>query len=617
MSVFYLVVRGERLEVATWKRIATNHAAALGLAADCAQWKITDGGELLIAIFGHPQHRCGTRGGVIPTVLDKDDSGIVELQANEARPGTTTSVLFSPITGNVRIRVPLASPDQAYRWRGPAASLFTNDLRLAVARQRLVLDPHGVYALLQYGAIPAPFTLFRGVERILPGHEACLDSTLLTRLPQAGPLPVASASDETEAALLTRIDDVLLGTRRPSAIFFSGGVDSSLLASRIAAAGLRDVPLLNYAFGPDDPEAAHAGRMAAHLGMPIERIQPASEKAVDILARAALEYSYPFGDYSSLPTNLLVRATTARLPRGSEVVDGTGADGVFAVGHTRQDVIRSRYEPLGSLTPWIGQLAGRLHAWSGLTASDGRIAAAARLIRCVTTMPPLLAAVIAQNSLQDECFYATSEVRASVNDALMHMVASLTPSTSLADKATTLDVTLVCGGIFAAKDFDPLRHRGVDAVYPFLHPEVLGPSLALPWNTRCAGGQPKGLLKRALTRHVPADLVFRKKSGFRPRVHSAFSDIDMRDFVQDCALRRDSSLCEFLNWDPVEHLFSRAFDAKPIHTKAYNLLWALAFVGSWIDGLARLYTGPRGDSHGPAWSTPNDAGHCGWADRCA
>jgi asparagine synthase (glutamine-hydrolysing) len=588
VSVFYLVVRGERLEVATWKRVATKYAAALDLAAGCAQWRIADGGELLIAIFGHPRHSGGTRGGIISTVLDKEDSGIVELQANEARPGTATSVLVNPITGSVRLRVPFASPDQAYRWRGPAASLFTNDLRLATARQRLLLDPHGVYALLQYGAIPAPFTLFRGVERILPGHEACLDSALLTRLPQPGPLPVASASDETEAALLTRIDDVLLGTRRPSAIFFSGGVDSSLLAARIAAAGLRDVPLLNYAFGPDDPEAAHARRVAAHLGMPIERIQPASEKPVDVLSRATLEYSYPFGDYSSLPTNLLVRATTARLPRGSEVVDGTGADGVFAVGRKAQDVIRSQYEPLGSLAPWIGQLAARFHAWSGLTASDGRIAAAARLIRRVTMMPPLLAAVIAQNSLQDECFYATDEVRTAVNDALMHMVASLTPSTSLADEATTLDVTLVCGGIFAAKDFDPLRHRGIDAVYPFLHPDVLGPSLALPWSTRCAGGQPKALLKRALTRHVPADLVFRKKSGFRPRVESAFSEVDMRDFVRDCAFRRDSPLREFLNLDPVEHLFSRAFDAKPIHTKAYNLLWAVAFVGGWIDGLTRL-----------------------------
>jgi asparagine synthetase B (glutamine-hydrolysing) len=211
-------------------------------------------------------------------------------------------------------------------------------------------------------------------------------------------------------------------------------------------------------------------------------------------------------------------------------------------------------------------------------------------------MPPLLAAVIAQNSLHGECFSVTSNVRTTVNDALMHTVSSLTPSPSLADRATTLDVVVVCGGIFAAKDFDPLRHRGVDALYPFLHPAVLGPSLALPWTTRCAGGQPKAVLKRALARHVPADLVFRRKSGFRPRAHTAFGEVDMRDFVLDSALRRDSPLREFLNWRRVERLFGRAFAAERIHTKAYNLLWVLAFVGSWIDGLTRIHAlSSRGD----------------------
>jgi hypothetical protein len=37
VSVFYLVVRVERLEVAAWKRVATSHADALNLAADCAR----------------------------------------------------------------------------------------------------------------------------------------------------------------------------------------------------------------------------------------------------------------------------------------------------------------------------------------------------------------------------------------------------------------------------------------------------------------------------------------------------------------------------------------------------------------------------------------------------
>jgi asparagine synthetase B (glutamine-hydrolysing) len=593
--VLYLVVRGDRLEVAAWKRVAMNHAATLNLSAECVQWQTTDGGELLVAVLDHPKRRCEGN-AILRTRVGLQAPSSFVLHANEGRPGTTTSVWVDPISGSVRVRVPFASPDQAYRSRRPRASLITNDLRLAVAQQDLALDPRGVYALLQYGAVPAPFTLFHGAERLQPGHEASLDSTTPTRLPQSAPALVASASEDTEAALLARIDDLLLGKRRPSAIFFSGGVDSGLLAARTAAAGFRDVPLLNYAFGADDPEAAHAARMASYLGMAIERIEPSSQRVVDFLARAALEYSYPFGDYSSLPTNLLVRATAAWLPPGSEVVDGTGADGAFAVGCVTEGLIRSRYGPLGSLPPSIGELTRRFHEWANLSASDGPIASAARLIHRATTMPPLLAAVIAQNSLHGECFSVASDVRSAVNDALMHTVSSLTPSPSLADRATTLDVVLVCGGIFAAKDFDPLRHRGVDALYPFLHPDVLGPSLALPWGTRCAGGQPKAVLKRALAHHVPAGLVFRRKSGFRPRAHTAFCEADMRDFVLDSALRRDSPLREFLNWRRVERLFARAFAAERIHTKAYNLLWVLAFVGSWIDGLTRIHApDSRGD----------------------
>ncbi len=531
----------------------------------------------------------------MPPAADTPESGTFELHTNDARRGAATSVLIDPLRGDARVRVPLAGPDQAYRCHGPRASLLTNDLRLAVARHRPALDPQGVYALLQYGAIPAPFTLFRGVERLPPGHEASLDSGFVARLPPPATVPPADA-DDSEAALIARIDEVLLGNRRPQAIFFSGGVDSGFLAARFAAAGFRDVLLLNYAFAADDPEAAHAARMASHLGLPIERIEPSSERVADVLARAALDYSYPFGDYSSLATNLLVRRTAEWLPPGSEVVDGTGADGAFAVGCMTEGVIRSRYERLASLPRWIGELAQRVHAWAGLTTSDGPMASAARLVHRATMMPPLLAAVVAQNSLHGECFRASSQARTAVDDALMQLVASLTPSASIADKATTLDVVLVCGGIFAAKDFDPLRHRGVDVLYPFLHPDVLRLSLALPWSTRCADGQPKALLKRALARHVPAELVFRRKSGFRPRVHSAFSGADMRAFVQECALRPESPLREFLNWGPVEHLFSRAFRAEPVHTKAYNLLWVLAFLGGWIDGLTRLRGTAQADS---------------------
>jgi asparagine synthetase B (glutamine-hydrolysing) len=460
----------------------------------------------------------------------------------------------------------------------------TNDLRLAVATQTPSVDPRGVYALLQYGAIPAPFTLFRGLRRLHPGHEASLHTPELTRLAAPHSAQATTVAD-AEALIVARLDDILLSPR-PRAIFFSGGVDSGLLAARLAGAGVRDVTLLNYAFGSSDPEALHAARMAAHLGLPLERIEDTQDNAIEMLTHAVADYSYPFADCSSLPTNLLVRASTPWLPPGSEVVDGTGADGAFGLGFVVARALRTR-GLLGIVPRWAGDIAGWLHAWGGFSADDGRFASLLRLMRRATMMPPLLATVTAQNSLHGECFYAARDARQEVEAAMLQTVATLASFSTVADRATVLDVVHVCGGIYAAKDYDPLRHRGVDAVYPFLHPDLLMPSLKIPWSVRCVGGQPKGLLKQVLARQVPAALVYRTKSGFRPPLAYLLTRPELREFIRERVLRRDNPLAAFLRWEALEYLFSRAFRGEPIHTRAYNLLWALTFAVSWLDGLRR------------------------------
>lgn len=583
--MFFLVVQGQSTEVSAWKRVAINHAAALGLGSDVAQERISDQADLLVAVLDHAardisvsQSRPRTRAVAVA----------FELLVSDTRPETATSVVIDSGATCIRVWVPFASPDQTYIRRSPAVSLVTNDLRLAVARHPPALDPHGVYALLQYGAIPAPFTLFRDVERVRPGHEARLGSSFEVKTLERTILPDAPGPDGSEALVVSCLDRVLLREPRPSAIFFSGGVDSSLLAARFAAAGVCDVPLLHYSFGPDDPETVCAERIASSLGMPFECIEDSTDAAVEVLSYAARDYSYPFGDYSSLPTNRLVRASSAWLPPGSAVIDGTGADGAFACGFKMERSIRARYRPLAWLPAWIGQLAGRVHARTGSIATDWGVGSALRLVHRATTKPELIAAVITQNCLHGECFHAAREVRSQVDAAVLDIVASLTSSHALADRASTLDLVHVCGGIYAAKDFDPLRHRGVDAVYPFLHPEVLGPSLRLPWSARCPDDEQKGLLKRALARHVPSDLVYRRKRGFRPRIKRFFSDGRVREFIADRALRRDSLLAEFLDWGGVDVLVSRASQVRPLHGRAYNLLWVLAFAGSWLDGLTDL-----------------------------
>jgi asparagine synthetase B (glutamine-hydrolysing) len=578
MAVFYLVAMGDREEVDAWGHVVAGHAAVLGLVATASRWTRDGGAALLVAVIDHTD-RAFT-------------NGAFTIHGSDVRPASATSVSVDSSTWNVTVRVPVASPDQAYVGRGSGCSWVTNDLRLAVARQPLELDPCGVYALLQYGAVPAPFTLFPNLERVCPGHQASLGSPAQTPIPLARVPDTEPGDQATTAAIVARLDDAILQAPRPRAIFFSGGVDSGLIAARAAAAGLRDVLLLNYAFGPDDPEATHAARMAAALDLPLERIEDAPHHAVAMLERVAFDYAYPFGDFSTLPTNLLVRAMASSIPPGSLVLDGTGADGSFEKGFTvaRELPIRAllRFAPAR-----VGDLAGQLHARAGMITSESRLAALIRRLRLMTMMPPIFALVIAQHSLHGDAFYTARPIRDAVDRELSAMMTALSPSPSTADLATTLDVVHVCAGIYAAKDFHPLRHRRLEVLYPFLYPDVLAATEALPWTARCAGGVPKGLLKRALELHVSPSMIYRPKGGFTPPIWRVLERRDVRAFIEDQALRRDSSIAHFLRWGPTTSLFERAFRGERLNQGAHNFLWILAFAGSWLEGLGRLRTMTR------------------------
>jgi hypothetical protein len=72
--------------------------------------------------------------------------------------------------------------DELYSWCGlwTAGQLFyrqfkdslviSNDLRLLMTRDPGDFDPVGFYSLFHFGAVSAPFTLFKKVRRVPPGH---------------------------------------------------------------------------------------------------------------------------------------------------------------------------------------------------------------------------------------------------------------------------------------------------------------------------------------------------------------------------------------------------------------------------------------------------------------
>jgi len=140
----------------------------------------------------------------------------------------------------------------------PHRLLFASELRAlrTLASTAFEVDPQSVYDFFGFRYIPAPRTLYRGVEKLLPGHSLVADANGVRTsaywdIPGeedasrcAGEWAEAVMELLRESVQLRLIADVPLG------VFLSGGTDSSALVALMAELGAR--PLRTFSVGFDE-----------------------------------------------------------------------------------------------------------------------------------------------------------------------------------------------------------------------------------------------------------------------------------------------------------------------------------------------------------------------------
>ena len=129
------------------------------------------------------------------------------------------------------------------------------------------LSASGIDAYLAHRYIPAPHTVFENIWRLPHGHCATfgLANGGLALAPYWQPQPDSAldfAATLVESVRLRTVSD------RPVGLFLSGGVDSTAVASVLAATGHREITAYTAAFpGTEYDESAQAARAAQRLGL--------------------------------------------------------------------------------------------------------------------------------------------------------------------------------------------------------------------------------------------------------------------------------------------------------------------------------------------------------------
>lgn len=201
------------------------------------------------------------------------------------------------------------------------------------------LSAAGVDAYLAHRYIPAPLTIAEGARRLPNGH--------LLEWPLTGGQPTvrqwfAPADQATPSASWQETLDEAVRLRcvadRPVGLFLSGGVDSSVVACRLAALGQK-LEAFTAAFpGTAFDETPAATALCQRLGLPHRAVDiPASIKADFPAIVAALDE--PFADPSAVPLWYLARETTRHV---KVVLGGDGGDELLAGYKRYRAHLRSR-----------------------------------------------------------------------------------------------------------------------------------------------------------------------------------------------------------------------------------------------------------------------------------
>ena len=468
----------------------------------------------------------------------------------------------------------------------------------------LALDQRAVSLMLRFGHVPAPYSIFNGVHKLMPGEWMrfaggvtpaargrywSAATSLQQGIAHPASLSPEAAVDELER-LLTDAVKLQLEADVPVGAFLSGGIDSSTvvaLAQHSASSRVR-----TFSIGFDEEgfdESEHARRVAEHLGTDHTELRVSSQDALDAVPLMASVYDEPFADSSQIPTYLV-----AKLARQAVTVSlsGDGGDELFA-GYPR-------YGRTEAIHRWLDRspgMARRLLAagvdampvsfWSGIASIAGQSRqtaahrpAADKMLRVaqMLRLPPHLIYKYMASPMPElgRLMPAVQEPPTLYDDP-----SSWPAARSPAETAMWLDFMAYLPDDLLTKVDRATMAVSLESRVPILDHRVIEFSHRLPMDLKVRDGVRKWVLRQVLYRHVPRALVDRPKMGFSVPL-GAWLRGPLRDWAQQLLF---APAVEELGIDRRE--LRRMWDEQQAGTRDWqHALWSILMLRGWQDARA-------------------------------
>lgn len=422
-----------------------------------------------------------------------------------------------------------------YGWLGKTL-VFGSELKALRAHPafRQEIDRDALTLFLRYGYIPTPFTIYRGVYKLTPGHILTIwpGSEAGDERDEAYWSPRAAVEKGltqpfkgSEAEALERLDQSLtrsIGLRMiadvPLGAFLSGGVDSSTVVALMQKQSSLPVKTFTIGFREADfNEAEHALAVAKHLGTDHTELYVTPDEARAVIPRLPALYDEPFADPSQIPTFLVSELARRHV---TVSLSGDGGDELFG-GYNRYFWGTRIWNSIS----WA-PLAWRKAAARGLTALTpahwSKLLKPTRLpnpgdkihkfseILNTPVREALYLDLVSHWKQPASLVIDGQEPLTTMTDPLRWM-----NTATFAERMMSLDLVTYLPDDILAKVDRASMGVSLEARAPFIDDhEVVEFAWKLPLDMKIRGGQGKWILRQLLYKYVPRKLIERPKMGF-------------------------------------------------------------------------------------------------------
>jgi asparagine synthase (glutamine-hydrolysing) len=387
------------------------------------------------------------------------------------------------------------------------------------------IDRDSLHDYLAQRSVPAPHTLIEGVRKVRPGHRMVVGPGGEVRsLPYWRVPPRPTARKVTPGEAVRLVDDGLTASVRDSLVadvpvgaYLSGGLDSSLITALVAKER-EGAELHTFSAGFGDArldETSWARKVAVHVGSRHHEVLVSADDFQRTWSRLSWHRDAPLSE----PADVAVFRLAERARQDVKVVlSGEGSDEMFG-GYPKYR--------LAGLTRWAAPLPAPVlrRVDSMLPANKARLGVALRALsepgypeRMRGWFAPFTAAERSALIGPPPARSALDPYLNGRGDALNRML--------YADVHSWLADNLLERGdrmsMAASLELRP----------PFLDHRMVELAFSLPSSVKLRGGTTKWVVKEVARKHLPADVVDRRKVGFKVPLDAWFR-AGLRDMAFD------------------------------------------------------------------------------------